>query len=106
MKFLTCLAIWWASFYDPKPKHVTLYGTGLLTAHRELPPATRLLITNLTNNKSVVVIVCGYGPAKWTKRDLDLSRQAFKQIAPLSVGVIKVKYQILGYLPNSDRNFA
>jgi len=79
-----CLASW----YDAKRSHVRMWGTELLVAHRTLRPGTRLRVW--TKWRSVTVTVCGWGPAKWTGRDLDLSRAAFARLAPTSRGVIRV----------------
>jgi rare lipoprotein A len=35
------------------------------------------------------------GPAKWTGRDIDLSKGAFRRLAPLSRGVIEVRYRVI-----------
>lgn len=42
------------------------------------------------NNKTIKVRVNDYGPEEWTGRQLDLSSYAFKQLAPLSKGLIEV----------------
>ena len=58
-------------------------------------------VTNLANNKSVIVTVNDRGPFKRTPdfksytRVLDLAKGAFQQIASTKTGVIKVKYEIL-----------
>ena len=40
--------------------------------------------------RSVVVRVNDYGPAKWTKRGIDLSQAAFAALAPLGQGTATV----------------
>lgn len=50
---------------------------------------TKLKVTNLENNKSVVVIVTDTGSFK--NITLDLSKKAFSKIADLKIGVINVK---------------
>ena len=63
-------------------------------AHRTLPFGTRLKVENLGNGKTVVVKVNDRGPFV-EDRVVDLSRSAFEKIAPLKVGVIKVKITVL-----------
>lgn len=54
---------------------------------------TRLKVTNVDNNKSVVVTVNDTG--SFTKVTLDLSKKAFSKIAKLEQGVINVKIKLL-----------
>ena len=66
----------------------------MTAAHKSLPFGTRVKITNISNNKSVIVTITDRGP--YIKgRVFDLSYGAFKQITPISQGVARVKYQIL-----------
>ena len=66
----------------------------MTAAHKSLPLGTRVKITNVNSNKSVIVTVTDRGP--YIKgRVFDLSYGAFKQIAPISQGVARVKYTIL-----------
>ncbi len=72
------------------------YGVpGMVAAHRTFPRGTKLRVTNQANGKSVTVTVAGYGPQPYTGRILDLSKDAFAQIAPLGQGVISVKVEEL-----------
>lgn len=57
-------------------------------ASRDYKRGTRLLVS--FNGKSVECLVNDFGPEAWTGRSIDLSSYAFKQLSPLSVGVIKV----------------
>lgn len=54
---------------------------------------TRLRVTNPKNGKSIIVRVNDTG--KLYGRTIDLSKSAFRKIANLKQGVIKVKIQIL-----------
>ena len=83
-----------ASFYNAKHQHIRVWGKDVV-AHRTLRPGTRLEIVNLKNGRKVTAIVCGWGPAKWTGRDLDLSRHSFQAIELPSRGVARVKYRVL-----------
>ncbi len=63
----------------------------MTTAHRTLPFGTKLLVTNRSNGKSVVVRVNDRGPF-YDGRILDLSSGAFGRIASHSSGVADVCY--------------
>jgi len=63
----------------------------MTTAHRTLPFGTKLLVTNQSNGKSVVVRVNDRGPYAHG-RILDLSSGAFGIIASHSSGVANVCY--------------
>lgn len=56
---------------------------------------TRLLVTNTKTAKSVICRVNDTGGFKKYGRTLDLSKQAFSQIAPLSQGLVEVKIKVL-----------
>ena len=65
-------------------------------AHREMPFGNRLKVTNIANGKSVIVTVMDRGPYAHTAlRIIDLAKDAFSQIAPISNGVINVKIEII-----------
>ena len=68
---------------------------GLTAAHRQLPFGTRVLVTNLSNNKSVVVRINDRGPHT-RGRLIDLSRQAAEQLGMLRSGTAQVKLEQLG----------
>lgn len=70
------------------------HSTDYTCAHRTLPFGTKLQVTELRTKKSVIVIVTDRGPYK-RDRDLDLSSMAFALLAPLSDGLIHVKYTIV-----------
>ena len=63
---------------------------GMTCAHMTLPFGTKLKITNPKNGKSVIVTVTDRGNFGKYGRVVDLSEGAFKKIASLSAGVIKV----------------
>ena len=64
------------------------------------PFNTKLKVTNLSNKRFVIVRVNDRGPAKRLvksdNRVIDLSREAFKRIAPLEVGKVNVKVELVG----------
>jgi uncharacterized protein YabE (DUF348 family) len=62
----------------------------MTAAHRTLPFGTMVTVTNLANGKSVRVRVNDRGPFV-EGRIIDLNRGAFRQIAPTSAGVLRVR---------------
>jgi len=90
-----------ASWYGPKfhgrptasGERFNMYS--MTCAHKEFPFGTRLRVTYLKNNRSVVVTVNDRGPFI-SGRDLDLSYAAAKEIGLIGPGVGRVKIQYLG----------
>lgn len=74
-----CCVAWHGAKFHPD---------GLTAAHRTLPFGTKLRVTY--QGRSVEVIVTDRGPAKWTHRELDLSRGAARKIGMLEIGVANV----------------
>ena len=64
----------------------------LTAAHPGLPFGTRVLVTNLSNDKSVVVRINDRGPHT-RGRLIDLSRKAAQQLDMLRTGTAKVRVQ-------------
>ncbi len=71
----------------------TWYGlkSGFGAAHNSLPSGTRVKVTNLSTGKSVDVIVNDHGIRG--SAIIDLTREAFAQIAPLGAGWIQVRLE-------------
>lgn len=67
---------------------------GLTAAHRQLPFGTRVKITNLGNNDSVVVRINDRGPYS-RGRLIDVSRAAAEQLGMLRSGTARVRVQAL-----------
>jgi rare lipoprotein A len=89
-------ASYYASFFSGrKTANGEIYSPYKLTAaHRALPFGTVVKVTNLNNNKSVVVTINDRGP--YVKgRIIDLSREAAKRIGMLHNGVVNVKVELL-----------
>jgi len=65
---------------------------GMVAAHKTLPKGTRVTVTNLSNGKTVTVVIDDRGPfvKDWI---IDLSDDAFARIAPLSSGLARVKLE-------------
>ena len=66
----------------------------LTAAHKTFPFGTKVRVTNLSNNKSVVVRINNRGPFI-AGRGIDLSYAAAKKIGMLQQGVARVKIQKL-----------
>lgn len=89
-----------ASFYNDKYHGSTTtsgesYDKNALTAaHNKLPLGTELRVTNLKNNRSVVVTI-NDRLAKSNKRLIDVSKKAAKELGFIHAGLTKVKIEIL-----------
>lgn len=68
-------------------------------AHKTLPFGTILYVTNLSNNKSIIVRINDRGPFI-EGRDLDLSRAAAEKIGMIQEGVINIEWFIIEDLYN------
>lgn len=66
----------------------------LTTAHQTLPFGTMVRVTNLKNNKSVVLRVNDRGPTQ-PKRIVDVSRRAAKELGFLRSGLVEVKLEVV-----------
>ncbi len=67
---------------------------GMYAASTTYPRKSFVRVTNLTNNKSVIVKINDYGPTI-PGRIIDLEATAFKALAPLGRGVIPVRVEQL-----------
>ena len=70
-------------------------GPGYTAAHRSLPFGTRVRVTNLNNNRSVVVKINDRGPFI-AGRVIDVSGAAASVLGIRSSGVAPVSIQVLG----------
>ncbi len=68
--------------------------TKLTAAHRTLPFGTHVLVTNLHNDKSIVVRINDRGPFVHG-RVIDLSQSAANQIGMIRQGVAQVKVDLI-----------
>ncbi len=66
----------------------------LTAAHRQLPFGTQVKVTNLANDRSVVVRINDRGPHT-RGRLIDLSQEAAKQLGMLQSGTVRVRVQSL-----------
>ncbi len=66
----------------------------LTAAHRTLSFGTLVRVTNLKNDRSVVVVVNDRGP--WKRgRIIDLSRGAAEKLGMIRAGVVRVRVEVL-----------
>ncbi len=66
----------------------------LTAAHKELPFNTAVRVTNLLNNRSVVVRINDRGPFR-KDRIIDLSKHAAEKLDFLGIGVAPVKIEVI-----------
>ena len=69
--------------------------TKLTAAHRTLPFGSVVRVTNLANGKTCDVKINDRGPSKKSRRIIDLSREAARQLDFLGKGVTKVRLEII-----------
>jgi len=88
----------WASFYayhGGKTASGRAFSPAEFTAaHRTLPFGTRVRVTDIKTNKSVVVVITDRGPAS-RHRVLDLSLAAARALSIGSRGVIEVRAEVI-----------
>jgi len=77
-----------------------LKDNNLTAASWDYKLGTRVRVTNLNNDRTVVVTITDRGPAKrlYNKgRVIDLTMAAFGQLAALQDGVIPVKIEVVSH---------
>jgi rare lipoprotein A len=67
----------------------------LTAAHRTLALGTTVKVTNLKNNKSVVVKINDRGPHGSNKRIIDLSRRAAQELDMIQDGKAQVRVELV-----------
>lgn len=72
----------------------TFRNNRLTAAHKSLPFGTLVRVTNLKNNKQVVVRINDRGPYI-AGRVIDLSKKAAEEIDMIKNGVVEVKLEVL-----------
>jgi rare lipoprotein A len=100
-------ASWYSSEsckFNPSPNCPTASGESLYELERkgerfaamwDVPFGRKYRVTNLANGKSTVVTVCDRGPNRRLNREIDLSKNAFSEIANINQGIIKVSLEVL-----------
>ena len=75
------------------------FNNGAMTAaHNTLPFGTRVKVTNLKNNRSVVVRITDRGPTT-PGRSFDLTRTAASKLGYVRAGLTEVKAEIVSAAP-------
>ncbi len=94
-----------SSWYGPECRgNATASGepfdmNGLTAAHLTLPFGTKIRVTNIHNNRSLILRVNDRGPGI-PGRLLDVSMAAAKHLGFLGAGLTRVRIEILGYPRN------
>lgn len=96
------LSSWYGEdFHGKKTANGEIFDMHSLTAaHKTLPLGTQIRVTNLENNRSVVVRVNDRGPYV-EGRILDLSYGAAKALGFENMGTAKVHIQVISFGDNS-----
>jgi len=89
-------ASWYgAQFHGRTTANAEVFNKETLSAaHKTLPLNTYLLITNLDNNRQLVVRVNDRGPFV-EGRDLDVSEAAARELGGIEAGVMNISYEVL-----------
>ncbi len=72
-------------------------SAAMIAAHRELPFGTVVRVTNLENDRSVVVRIVDRGPWVGKDRIIDLSRRAAELLDFVPEGLATVRLEVLEY---------
>ena len=67
----------------------------LVCASWDFPLNTYLLISNPATNKTVIVLVSDRTNRRFKGKRIDLSKEAFRRIAPLKSGLCKVLVEVI-----------
>lgn len=73
---------------------------GLTAAHRDLPIGTRIIVTNLRNNRSVTLRVNDRGPSI-SNRMLDVSKAAARSLGFVDAGLASVRVEVVSHPPQT-----
>jgi rare lipoprotein A len=88
-----------AKFNGRKTAGGEVFNSNAMTmAHKTLPFGTRVKVTNVANNKSVVVRVNDRGPSS-PDRIGDLTTGAARQIGMTKAGVVEAKLEVVAAAP-------
>ena len=93
----TGIASWYGiPYHGRRAANGEIYDMNQLTAaHRTLPFGSLVMVTSLTNNKSVSVRITDRGPFV-DGRIIDLSREAARRIDMIGPGIMQVKLELTG----------
>ncbi|WP_229203843.1 septal ring lytic transglycosylase RlpA family protein [Campylobacter anatolicus] len=92
------IASWYGpNFHGKKTSNGEIYNMYNMTAaHKTLPMNTILRVTNLKNNKSVIVRINDRGPFV-ANRVIDLSKAAATKLDVIGVGTAPVSMEVIGF---------
>lgn len=78
---------------------------GPFAASPDFPQGSKLRVYNIDNNKFVDVIINDFGPDRrlHPNRVIDLDKPAFKKIAPISAGIIRVMVQPISIAAENNK---
>lgn len=98
------IASWYGPSFDgKKTSNGEIYNmNGYSAAHKNLPLPSFLKVTNLSNNKSVIVRVNDRGPFH-SNRIIDLSKGAAQALDVIRPGTAKVKIELIKTVPTSEQ---
>jgi len=101
------MASWYGKdFHGKKTANGYIYNMyGVSAAHKILPLGTEVRVTNLENNRSVILVVNDRGPFVHG-RILDLSYGAAKKLGTVERGVAKVRITAVGTVPGATTRVA
>ncbi len=93
-------ASWYGKdFHGKKTANGYIYNMyGVSAAHKTLPLGTQVRVTNLENNRSVILMINDRGPFVHG-RILDLSYGAAQKLGSVERGVVKVRITAIGSMP-------
>lgn len=93
----TGMASYYSSkFEGRKTANGEIFSNSLLTAaHPTLPFGTKVKVTCLANNRSVVVRINDRGPFSSKKRIIDLSQSAARELGIIKKGVARVRIEVV-----------
>jgi len=103
-KTASVIASWYGEDFDGnETASGEIYDmTALTAAHRSLPLGTKIRVTNLKNNRSLVLRVNDRGPYI-SGRALDVSMAAAEQLGFLRAGLAEVQIEIMSQPPAISR---
>lgn len=95
-------ASWYGvDFHGKKTASGQVYDMyGVSAAHKTLPLGTRVRVTNLENGRDVILVINDRGPFVHG-RIIDLSYGAASHLDSVNRGVVKVRIEALGSVPNA-----
>lgn len=96
------MASWYGKdFHGKKTANGFIYDMyGVSAAHKTLPLGTQVRVTNLENNRSVILVINDRGPFVHG-RILDLSYGAAQKLDTVERGVAKVRITAIGSIPTA-----